>query len=316
MQTRNRFQYEVATGRITLPVASLIAIIVWLITSLDNTLEDWTQVGSLLTAGFIAYVLIEMDTKFALIRTRTTMPSSLFLVFFAALPFLHGWTVDLFLPVLFLLLLSSLFKSYESPYASVPIFHAFFWLGIMSLILPTIIWLAPLMYLHMIPLRSLDARSFFAGLIGISIPYWFLLGYYVYIGNISGFLEKSCSLIQFQPIDYTMLQLDQWISWGIILLLYITFTILYSQSAFKDKVQTRIILKIIIFMGFWMHLFILLQPQYVNQLLPLAILPGTIIGGHLFALTNNKPTYIVFIITLSICGLLCLFNLWMLFFNF
>lgn len=312
MQARNRFQYDVATGRGTLPVVALITILIWMISSVHN----WINLGSLLCAGIVSYLLIEMDTRFALIRTRTTLPSVLFLLFYCALTFLHNWSIECLMPVFFLFTLSALFQSYELPNASVTIFHAFFWIGIASLIVPNFIWLAPLLYIHMIPLRSLNGKSFFAGLIGVSIPYWFILCYYVYQNNLQGFTDLASRLIQFQPIDYMNLQPSQYVSWAVIFILSATFIVLYLQTAYKDKVQTRITLKAIILIGVWIHIFIFLQPQLINILLPVTMIPAAIIGGHVLALTFSRITYILLIVTLSLCGLLCLFNLWMHLFSY
>lgn len=164
MYSRNRFQYETATGRGTLPAVFFISLILWLIPSIG----DWEQLGSFLCASACAYLLQETDTRFALIRTRTTLPSALFLLGYASFTFLHGWSASCLLPVCFIGILYSLFHSYESPYASTTIFHAFLWLGIAGLIVPTFCWLAPFMYIYMINLRSFSARSFFAGIIGLS----------------------------------------------------------------------------------------------------------------------------------------------------
>lgn len=156
IQTRNRFQYEVATGRATLPVVSALTLILWVI----STPHLWANIGSLLIFSLTTYLLLETDTKFALIRTRTTLPASFFLLFYAATPFLHTWDVTLLLPVFFLCMLYSLFQSYESPHASTAIFHAFLWMGLSSLILPCIAWITPLLYIHMINLRSLEGKPF------------------------------------------------------------------------------------------------------------------------------------------------------------
>ena len=75
IQTKNRFQYEASTGRITLPVVAILTLFLWAI----STPQLWANIGSLLSVGLATYLLVEIDTKFALIRTRTSLPASLFL---------------------------------------------------------------------------------------------------------------------------------------------------------------------------------------------------------------------------------------------
>ena len=99
--SRNRFQYQVATGRLTLPVAAILTLIVWTLSSV----HDWLSISSLLAYGLTSYLLIETETKFVLIRTRTTLPAVLFLLLYAAMPFLHETSLTCILPVLFILML-------------------------------------------------------------------------------------------------------------------------------------------------------------------------------------------------------------------
>ncbi len=94
------------------------------------------------------------------------------------------------------------------------------------------------------------------------------------------------------------------------------FSIPYLRFAYKDKVQTRILLQVILSMGVWINILMVLQPSHIKALLPLAIIPMVFMGGHLFSLTFSKFTRITFITVLVIWFALCLFNLWIYFFNF
>ena len=76
MLARNRFQYELATGRATLPVTIIICLIMYGI-----TYQEKTDLLSLAIHGAIVYCLIELNTTFSLIRTRTTLHAALFLFF-------------------------------------------------------------------------------------------------------------------------------------------------------------------------------------------------------------------------------------------
>ncbi|MEE1233464.1 MAG: hypothetical protein U0L16_09430, partial [Phocaeicola sp.] len=82
MTDRNTIQYEIATGRATLPVAIVLSLALWLL-----TFRVWTDFFSLLAGYGIAYLLIELNTTFALIRTRTSLPSAFFLFFFSTAPY-------------------------------------------------------------------------------------------------------------------------------------------------------------------------------------------------------------------------------------
>ena len=139
-------------------------------------------------------------------------------------------------------MLYSLFQSYESPHASTAIFHAFLWMGLSSLILPCIAWITPLLYIHMINLRSLEGKTFFAGIIGFTLPYWLLLGYDLYTDQTEEFYNVISHILQFDQINYASIHFSYYTLWGVITILWIAFSIPYLRFAYKDKVQTRILL--------------------------------------------------------------------------
>ena len=253
LSARNRFQYQIATGRGTLPVAVILTLLIWAATSI----HDWLNAGSLVAFGFASY---------------THAPGYLF--------------------------------------------QSFLFFGLGSLLLPPLAWITPLLYIHTISLRALNARSFFAGIMGFTLPYWFLFAYFVWTDNVTGIYPYLTQLVLFQPIDYSVLTLTQYVSWGVVLLFSITFGVLYLQVAYKDKVQTRILLRVFIWMSLWLNILLALQPQYVKELLSLALIPAAMMSAHYFALTFSRISRILFHATLLIWFLFCLFNLWMHFFNF
>lgn len=312
LSARNRFQYQIATGRLTLPVAVILTLAAWAFSSV----HDWLNIGSLLAFGVTAYLLLETETKFALIRTRTTLPAASFLLLYAATPFLHEAFIGCILPVLFIGMLLNLFRSYESYYAPGYLFQSFLLLSLGSFLLPPLTWIAPLLYIHAISLRSLNTHSFCAGIMGFTLPYWLLSGYFIWTDNPTGIYPYLTRLIKFQPIDYSPLTLTHYIAWGITLLFSIVFSLLYLQSAYKDKVQTRILLRIFTWMGLWLHILTALQPCYFNELFSLTLIPAAMMSAHYFALTFNRLSHILFNATLLLLTFYCLFNLWMHFFNF
>lgn len=188
MLARNKFQYELATGRITLPVAVVFCLLLFGI-----TYQEQTDFISLAIYGLITYLLIELNTTFSLIRTRTTFHAALFLFFFGGLPFLHTYSHEQWIPLLFVISFGYLFRSYESPYASTPIFHAFLCLGISSFLLPQTLYFIPLIYFYMVGLRAFTLRTFFAGLTGIFTPYWIMLCYHLYTGTPEKSANRFCN---------------------------------------------------------------------------------------------------------------------------
>ena len=306
MPIRNRFQYTIATGRMTLPVAVFISLILWAV-----NLKEWTESLFIVICALITYLLIELNTAFSLIRVRSNFAPAMFLLFAAACPFLSAYSAKSWIPVLFLISLFALFRSYESKYASAPIFHAFLFMGIGSLIMPSLLLFSPLLFLQMLELRSFHIRTFFAGMVGFFLPYWVSLCYHLYFTEelkevYTPLVEAFC----FAPIDYSVLTASELLAWGVSLLISITCTVQSLIYSFQDKVQTRILLRVLTGIEMAVILFSCLQPQHAHTLFPLLLIIGSIMSGHLFALTSNRFTRFFLPITIGLWLLICFFNLW------
>lgn len=183
-----------AKGRFTFPVAILICLLLRIITG-----NEWQDVINLLVCALTAYLLIEINTAFTLIRTRSTLHVSFYVFLSTACLFLHSFQYAVFAPLTFLIAISQLFSSYESPYPAGSIFHAFFFIGLGSLLFPQLLYFVPLFYLGMISFRSLSLKSFFAGLTGLCVPYWLFFGYAFYYDKMNLFYHLYRSLFIFNP---------------------------------------------------------------------------------------------------------------------
>lgn len=310
ISARDTLQYQIATGRLTLPVAILLSLLTGGILC-----QSWSHVLSLGIGILMTGLMIEMNTTFALIRTRTTLPPALFLVSFILCPFLYPYSAESWFPLLFAGMLSALFRSYESRHASSPVFHAFLFIGIGSWLLPACLFFVPFLYLHMIGLRSFSARTFFAGLVGLSLPYWFMLCYGTYSGSPDIILTPFRILGQEWIPDYTTLRLSQYISWGIFFALALVSSIQNYQVSRQDKVQTRIMIQSLRFTGIEVMLLMFWQPQHFNALFPIIVMIGAIMHGHLFALLFNRLTRYYFLCILLLTLFTGIFNIWMHSFN-
>lgn len=311
MLARNRFQYNLVTGRGTLPVTIIICLIMYGI-----TYQEKTDLLSLAIHGAIVYCLIELNTTFSLIRTRTTLHAAIFLFFLSGLPFLHTYSHEQWVPLLFTISFSYLFRSYESIYASVPVFHSFLCLGISSFLLPQVVYFIPLVYFYMIGLRALTLRTFLASLIGFLVPYWITLAYHLYVGNVEETWIPFETLASFPPIDYFQLSLPQLISGGIVTLFIVICSIECILHSYQDKVQTRIMLRILMITEMGTFACMLLLPSHFNTYFLMTLIVGSIMGGHLLALTFNRFTRIFLWTSLGIWTCVCIMNLWMHLFKF
>lgn len=300
------FQIQIATGRFTLPVTILICLLLWVF-----TLNGWNEVGSLGIVVLIGYLMIEANTAFTLIRTRTSLPVSIYWTLAAALFFLHDFQWENFVPLAFLIAVMQLFQSYESSKPTTPIYNIFLILGTCSLFFAPAIYYLPLFFISMIPFRAFSLKSFGACVLGILTPFWFLLGYAFWKEQMQLFINPLKEIITFVPISYAHLHANEIISWIFITLFLLINGIHYFQTAYFDKTRTRIYHFFLVHAGWWTTLLTLLVPQHLAVWMPIQCICAAFLGGRLFTLTRNSFSGIFFFVTLVILILLTIYNLWM-----
>ena len=319
---RYTFQHQIATGRLTFPVAVLISIALWALPFTDRT-----ELLSLLAGGITTYLLIELNTTFALIRTRTEMPSALFVCLYSSLIFLHSYEHTCWIQLFFMGTLFGLFYSYESRQAPVYIFHAFLFLGLGSLIISDLIWLVPFILIGMIGLRSITARSFFAGIIGLTVPYWIMLGYYLIMDTygqieleglgIGQLLNQHFSnLVPFSLTleglknEYIELGLMKGLCFGTVLLVSIVGTACCHYNSFNDKVRTRCFIGALIPLEIGIIILSLLHPALMDAFLPILLIYIAITCSYLFALIFSRFVYYLLLTVLSLSAIMIVVNCW------
>lgn len=309
---RHSFQYAVATGSLTLPTVITMSALIWVAAEFGSGhLLRWQSLGALAAQAFIAYSLIELNTIYSLIHTRTSFQSSLFLLLYTASPFLYVHGYSYAIPCLFLVVLGMTFACLENKHASKSVFNAFLALGVITLIEPYFIWLVPVMYLLLGYMRSLGGKTFFAGLMGLCLPYWYLWGYAAVADDYSVLLPRLRAFASFEAIDYSCLAVNQLATWGVVLLLSVVSSVHTYAASYKENVHTRLMLHVVIFSGIAVHLMILLQPQHFTALMSLQTVLCAITAGNMFSLTFTPATRIFSFFTAGVWLALCTLNLWM-----
>lgn len=328
MRTR-RFQNRVTAGRFTLPAAIFISVVCWtlsaiLLPDLESPKENYplwntfhsscvpiwgTRLFSFILYSIIGYFLIELNNAFAIIRMRASVQTGIYFLLISVCPNLHVLYAGDLAAVAFLIALFFLFKSYQHPKPAGYIFHTFVFIGIGSLLFPQLTYFVPILWIGAYYFQSLHIKSFFASLVGWSLPYWFLLGYAYISGQMEIFYQPFLELVNFYPVRFSF-QPWELAANGYLLLLYIVSSSHCLIAGYEDKIRTRSYLHFLIFLNFCIFVYIGLQPALYPHLLSLLLIGTSILIGHLFVLTNSRNSNIFFIIMLVVLFILFGFNLW------
>jgi len=311
-----RPQNIIAESGLTLPVAALFSVVVWLLVGLVR-LQLWPQL-----ACFIAtiYMVVEMTNQNALLRIRSRMVSSTFIVLSCASCFLFpqmtGGVAQLCMVAAFLML----FQTYQTSRCMGRIFYAFAAIGLGSLAFVQMLWYVPVLWLLMATqLQSMNWRTWLASMLGLAMPYWFALVWFLLPFNLSADWTADLSPLAdhfalLADISRPSIPTPPYLL-GSILALVLTLVLgaigitHFWQYSFEDKIRIRLLYGFFTAMTAFTVFLILVQPQHFDVLMRLLTLCACPLIAHVLTFTSSRLSNILFFVALGLALALTVFNL-------
>lgn len=317
MIRHNRLQNKVAGSEATLPVCAVAAALLWWLPQCQYSMR--AALGLVLCA-LTAYVIMETNTQQHLIRIRTRMMSCVWIVLAASLSFLHPLgepsVAAAFLAVSYLLL----FRCYQLTKPQTLVFHAFLMLGMGSFCAPVMLPMAVLYYIYLIAfLRAITWRAFWAGILGLAVPYWSYAVWCLATGDLPAFANRltemaACSVPSLEAI--AALPQTWLVSMSVIGLITLVSLIHCLRNNYDDKIRTRMMLYIYVMQTLLLFAFLLLQPAHYQTTMALIVVSAAPLIAHFFALTGSIVSNLFFIFSLLLVAAMATLNLWMTSFSF
>lgn len=347
---RERLQNHVAGSVFTLPVCAVVACVMWWLPVFCPTLfPGWVQdpetglglgpqasqlpsllaplakaIGNeqLLDRGlaFLLMVLatcllVEMNNRNLLLRIRSRLVSSTWLVAAAGIPAVHLYSRGLVAAVCVAGALYMLFFTYQKRDCQTGTFHWALLVGVGSIFVPHVIAFLPFFLWYQLGfLRSMTLRSFCAALVGCLFPLCLWGGYWVIRSDYSEFINWYESLVSYEllaPENYLSFTIQQVASWGLITLLGLLGAIHYLNTSYNDRIQVRMLLYILTCHFFLVETFVCLQPQHLDTLMPMLMVLSAPLIAHFFTLTSSWFTNALFFLSVLAFGALGYLNLFM-----
>ena len=305
--SRKLLQNRIAESGLTLPITAIYAVGVWLFSGV-LTNGWWVQ---LICMALAVYVLVEVNNSNALIRIRSRMVGSMFLLLscmdsglFASV---EGGLTCLFVAIAFWIL----FQTYQQPDTPGRIYYGFLCLGLASLTFVQILYFVPLAWLLIhTQLQSMSWRSWIASVFGLITPYWLGLLWAFHLQDGSFYLEHFNSLATFVfPYPYASLQVGHIVVFALTILLLSMGIIHFINKSYEDRIRIRQLYGFFVFWAFACALFLALQPQHYDVLMRILFLCVSPFVAHLFTLTHTRATNVLFIVTIVLTILVALYNL-------
>lgn len=321
-------QNKVAESSATLPTACVLTTILWFLPQATYSLE---YLKGWVICGITTYIIIETSAKQALLRVRSRIISSLFLLLMAVSVFLHPFSTSSICQLCLIISISYVLRTYEHPKPEVHTLHTYLFIALGSLFWAPMLLLSPVILWNQgIFLRSLSWKGLGAALIGLLTPY-FLWATVLTGLSIFSFFSEPCSeaalfssaafapLLQhataviapfYEPFDWQWNMESHRIetaAFGFTLLLSLTGFFHYLRKSYDDKIRVRMCHYTFLTLQVILLVWMVVQPAHFMDLYPLWLLCVAPAAGHFIALSRtwlSNAWFIILSILLITLGLL------------
>lgn len=303
---QKRIQNKVAGSRFAFPVVAVYGLLVWLAAGAIENMQ-WMQFAMYAVSTVL---MLTLNNSNALIRIYSRMVSCSFIVMACSATFLFQSLKVEAVQMLFVLFYLSLLRSYQDKRAPGIVFYSFACIGLISLWFVQILYFVPVFWLLMATnLMAFGNRMFWASILGIIVPYWFMAGYYLYMGNIDDLQSHFLQLADFQPLfGIEIPDMHRLATFAVVALLAVIGIVHYLRNSYLDKIRTRMIFEMFITVDLLAMAFLVLQPQHFDMLMPIVIVNTSCLYAHFIALTKTRITNLVFLLVCVLMLALTVFN--------
>ncbi len=302
-----RLQNRIATSRWALPVTVVYGLVVSLVAGLLR--ESMWLNFALLFASTV--MMAELNNGNALIRIYSRMVSCSFLVMTSMSLFLFRTVNVAVVQITFITFLLFLLRTYQNPNATGMTFYAFCALGMSSVVFPQALLFLPVLWIVMaVYMQCFSLRTFLSSILGIIAPYWFVVAWLIYIGQIDWLGTHFLAVFQFgKPFLAAGVGLHEWVTFGFVLLCAIIGGVHFAMYSYQDRIRIRMIYELFIVLDALAMLFGVIQPQHFDFLLGMSIVLTAPLIGHWLALTHTRLSNIVSMVLAAGAFAITVFNL-------
>ncbi len=306
---KKRLQNKIAESRCSLPATLAGTIAVWAYAGLKDA-SLWPTTAIMLIASL---VVMELNNANALIRIYSRMVSCAFVAFVTMTIFLyvfgHTSIVTLCAALAYLLL----FKCYQDNRSPGWVFYAFACIGIASTVWVQMLFFVPFLWIIMsTKLQCMGLRTFVASILGLIMPYWFFIAYFVLTNQPERFIAHFGELVTFGPLFNfpSSFTFPQWGAVAFILLCALIGGCHFFVTRFNDKIRIRMLYDTFITIDVLALIFIIFQPQHIAPLSGLIALNSAPLIAHFLALSHGRISNCTTIVLFILSIILIIANLW------
>lgn len=293
------WQNRLAESRLTLPFSVLTFLAVrWF----EGLAGSGSAAVSALFCLATAAVMMETNVGLQIVRIRTRLSESLWLLLASAMPFLYGMGAPSVCAFCLAAALGLLLCCYQNRSSVTLVYHSFLFLGMGSLFVPLMLALGLLFYLCLAFLmRAFSWKGLWAGVVGIVTPYWCWIMWEACAGDVMRVADYVVALWK-RTIPWDGMSLMPGIRllpvWCLLLFFSLVGIIHYMRKRYEDKIRTRMMLYVYVCVTVFLHVAFLLLPDMRTEVLAMTAVSVSPLLAHYWAMTGGRVGQTVLLVSL------------------
>ena len=270
----------------------------------ESLLPSKSLVANLITFGLIilnSLILAQMNNRFAIVRTRTFMPTFIYLLLAVCWLPTYGNYVAALSSLFVLVAIYFSLGMYKDKKSDEQAFLSFFSLALGTFLVPEFLVLVVVFWIGFSLLNSMSGRVFFASVFGFITP-WILLfsALYFFYGHTESLSQVQTFVLKYNVFNYK--NIPAFVYAAVMLAILIVSLWQITTNDRQDSIQTRNILNFFkIFIFGLLFLFVFRYAGFTSYL-PLIAILYALLTAYIFTLLRNFFNSVVF-------PVLCVVNL-------
>lgn len=250
-------------------------------------------VASTVSVFLIAWIISSVNSRFVLIRSRSTLPFLVPLFLFSLHPWFLVMSGDYIAVIFILLAFFPLLKSYQKPESYLFSFRAGILIAVASLFQLYTLAILPLWWRGEHSMRGFQFRSFMSSLFGVLLIYVSLFSFYFLYDNIPGFLLPFHLFASFSLPALPSFTIAEWGAVVLIALFFILNMYFSIRTYNRDKVLTLSFMQFIFILIVFLLLLQVLFWSTTLFFLTLSIALISYLNAYFYTRTVSKANVIL-----------------------
>ncbi len=300
MTGRHWAQNRLAESRLTLPLSVALFVAARLFQGQEVSLS--AAASAALCLGTAA-VMMESNAGLQILRVRSHLGESLWLLLASAMPFLYGLEAPAVCAFCLAAAMGLLQCCYQNRDSMPLVYHSFLFLGAGSLFAPVMLPMGLLFYVCLATLmRAFSWKNLWAGVLGVLTPYWCWVAWEACAGDVTrvyghvlALWARTFGLEGLSPVPGVRL-LPVWCLLGFLTLVGV---IHYMRKRYDDKIHTRMLLYVYVYVSVFLHVAFLLLPAQRRELLAMQAVSVSPLVAHYWAMTGGRTGQVVLFVSLA-----------------